>query len=79
MNLNQTLFLPVIESVSPILPQHPPAIPRDMADELRVLHGFPFSWFLGHFLKYLMRPSVQLQQYIEKKRREMGFQRPIVG
>lgn len=57
----------------------PMAVPRDLVDRLKAIHGYPFIWFIGQFLHYLMRPSDELRTYIETSRERMGIRHPIVG
>eukprot|EP00731_Ephydatia_muelleri_P000914 Em0001g914a len=76
---HQVVILPIVESLHPRPPYLPMAVPRDLAEKLIAFHGYPFVWFMGHLIQYLMRPNPQLQTYLETKRKEMGFQKPIVG
>ena len=57
----------------------PMAVPRDLVDRLKAIHGYPFIWFIGQFLHYLMRPSDELRTYIETSQERMGIRHPIVG
>lgn len=57
----------------------PMAVPRDLVDRLKAIHGYPFVWFIGQFLHYLMRPSDELRTYMETTRERMGMRHPIVG
>ena len=45
-------------------------------------HGYPFIWFIAQFLKYLMRPSTKLKDYLMEKRKALGIvdkDSPIIG
>ena len=49
----------------------PPSIPEDLADRLMLLHGDPIVWWVGQFLKYLLRPqeeTIKLYKEAEKER-----------
>ncbi len=76
---HQVVSLPYIEDISPRPKQFPQALPRDLADRLKAVHGYPFVWFLGQFVRYLMRPNEELQNFITSRREALGFQHPIVG
>ena len=74
-----TVQLPPVENLSPPPPQMPMAIPRDLADRLMAFHGYPFVWFIGQFLQYILRLSPALLKFVDSNRRDLGFQHPIVG
>ena len=61
------------------LPYLPPAIPADLAPRLTRLHGHPIVWWVGQFLKYLLRPQPELMQDIQDTQNKLGFVSPIVG
>ena len=73
------VVLPYVESLNPRLPQLPMAVPRDLAGKISSFHGYPFIWFFSQLLHYVMRPSTDLQQHIESKKKELGFKSTIVG
>ena len=75
----QTVSLPNIEAMSSRPPQLPQAVPRDLSKILVTFHGYPFVWFAGHFVKYLLRPNPELQKYIDTKKEELKFKTPLVG
>ncbi|XP_059614550.1 alpha-(1,6)-fucosyltransferase [Phlebotomus argentipes] len=75
----QVLTLPIIDSLHP-RPEHLPlAIPADLAPRLTRIHGDPFVWWVGQFLKYLLRPQASTQQMLDTGIRNLGFKNPIVG
>ncbi len=57
----------------------PMAIPEDLSERLIHLHGHPFVWFMGQFMKYFLRPQPWLNQFIQEKHKTLQFQTPIVG
>jgi glycoprotein 6-alpha-L-fucosyltransferase len=57
----------------------PMAITEDLSERLIHLHGHTYVWFIGQFMKYLLRPQPWLSQFIEEKYITLGFQTPIVG
>lgn len=79
----QSVYLPPIDSLSPRPKQLPMAIPNDLANRLMSFHGLPFVWFIAQFLKYLMSPSAELKDYLNKKTLALGLenidQQPMVG
>uniref|UniRef100_A0A1B0DPN3 Uncharacterized protein n=1 Tax=Phlebotomus papatasi TaxID=29031 RepID=A0A1B0DPN3_PHLPP len=75
----QVLTLPIIDSLHP-RPEHLPlAIPADLAPRLAQIHGDPFVWWVGQFLKYLLRPQPSTQKMLETGIKNLGFKNPIVG
>uniref|UniRef100_A0A1B0GKV9 Alpha-(1,6)-fucosyltransferase n=2 Tax=Lutzomyia longipalpis TaxID=7200 RepID=A0A1B0GKV9_LUTLO len=75
----QVITLPIIDSLHP-RPEHLPlAIPADLAPRLTRIHGDPFVWWVGQFLKYLLRPQPSTQIMLDKGIKNLGFRNPIVG
>ncbi|XP_037935863.1 alpha-(1,6)-fucosyltransferase [Teleopsis dalmanni] len=75
----QVLVLPIIDSLMPRPPYLPLAIPEDLAPRLKRLHGDPIVWWVGQFLKYLLRPQQGTQQFLEAGLTKLGWRKPIVG
>ena len=75
----QVVRVPVVERLKPRPPYLPQAIPEDLAPRLIRLHGYPFTWWMGQFLKYLLKPQEELQEEIDASIINMGFKSPIVG
>ncbi|KAF2892960.1 hypothetical protein ILUMI_13212 [Ignelater luminosus] len=75
----QVLTLPIIDSISPRPPFLPLSIPEDLAPRLIRLHGDPIVWWVGQFLKYLLRPQEKTAALIQNAIANLGFRRPIVG
>lgn len=75
----QVLTLPIIDSISPRPPFLPLAIPEDLAPRLSRIHGDPIVWWVGQFLKYLLRPQEKTAAFLQEAITNMGFKRPIVG
>lgn len=75
----QVVEMPIVDSLYPRPPYMPQAIPRDLSERLIRLHGHPFVWWLGQFLKYLIRPQPALADDIEATRQRLHFKNPIVG
>ena len=71
--------VPIVEMLGPRPPQMPMAFPKDLAEKLLAFHGYPFVWWAGQLFRYLLRPNKQLADYINEKRKVIGFKRPIVG
>lgn len=78
-NNTQVLELPTIHILDPPPKQLPLAIPEDLAPRLKRLHGDPFVWWAGQFVKYVVRFQPETQAIIESNTRKVSFQRPIVG
>lgn len=76
----QVLLLPIIDSLlPPRSPYLPPAVPADLAPRLARLHGHPLSWWVGQFLKYLLRPQATISDLLKNTEEKLGFKGPIVG
>lgn len=77
--LFQVITLPIIDSLSPRPPYLPLAIPADLAPRLKRIHGDPFVWWVGQFLKYLLRPTSRTKEFLDTSVQKLNFQKPIVG
>ncbi|KAI8034792.1 hypothetical protein M5D96_012456 [Drosophila gunungcola] len=75
----QVLVLPIIDSLMPRPPYLPLAVPEDLAPRLKRLHGDPIVWWVGQFLKYLLRPQTPTRDFLVAGMRNLGWERPIVG
>nr|XP_016924251.1 alpha-(1,6)-fucosyltransferase [Drosophila suzukii] len=75
----QVLVLPIIDSLMPRPPYLPLAVPEDLAPRLKRLHGDPIVWWVGQFLKYLLRPQTPTRDFLTAGMRNLGWERPIVG
>lgn len=75
----QVIELPIVDSLHPRPPYMPQAFPEDLAPRLMRLHGNPSAWFIGQFLKYLLKPQPGFSEEIEDARQSLGFKTPIVG
>ena len=71
--------MPIVEMLNPRPPQMPMAFPKDLSDKLLAFHEDPFLWWAGQIFKYLLRPNEEMEKYINTKRNELGFKKPIVG
>lgn len=75
----QVLSVPIIDSLNPRPPFLPLAIPADLAPRLMKLHGDPIAWWIGQFLKYILKPQPETREMLENGRTKLGFKKPIVG
>ncbi|XP_041354464.1 alpha-(1,6)-fucosyltransferase-like [Gigantopelta aegis] len=75
----QVIELPIVDSMHPRPDFMPLAIPEDLAPRLTRLHGDPPVWWIGQFVKYLMRPQKNLKEEIERTKQKLQFKNPIVG
>ena len=57
----------------------PLSIPKEISTKLITLHGSPIVWFIGQILRFLMRPSLEIEDYLQMKKIKFGFNSPIVG
>ncbi|GLH09932.1 Alpha-(1,6)-fucosyltransferase [Gryllus bimaculatus] len=75
----QVVDLPIIDSLSPRPPYLPLSVPADLAPRLSRLHGNPFVWWVGQFLKYMLRPQTSISTLLQESAHKLGFEKPIVG
>ncbi|XP_069679816.1 alpha-(1,6)-fucosyltransferase [Periplaneta americana] len=75
----QVVDLPIVDSLSPRPPYLPLAVPKDLAPRLSRIHGDPIVWWIGQFLKFLLRPQEATSNMIQEASVKLGFKRPIVG
>ncbi len=75
----QVVELPIVDSLHPRPPYMPLVIPEDLAPRLQRIHGAPAVWFIGQFLKYMLRPQADLQRDIDQTTLKLGFKNPVVG
>ncbi|KAF2348662.1 SH3 domain, partial [Trinorchestia longiramus] len=78
-NNSQVLDLPIIDSLAHRPAFLPPAIPKDLSERITRLHGNPAAWWIGQFLKYMLKPQPKLQQILDSMTEQMNFHGPIVG
>jgi hypothetical protein len=75
----QVVELPIVDSLSPRPPYLPLAVPKDLASRLARLHGDPIVWWIGQFLRFILRPQEATSNMIQEASVRRGFKRPIVG
>nr|CAG4645426.1 EOG090X03KK [Lynceus sp. MCZ IZ 141354] len=78
-NDTQVIELPIVDMLSPRPPHLPLAIPKDISERLMRLHGDPSVWWIGQFMKYLLRYQPDTQKFVDEAGANFGFQKPIVG
>lgn len=76
---SQVVVLPIIDSLMPRPPYLPLSVPEDLAPRLKRLHSEPIVWWVGQFLKYLLRPQKSTQEFLENSMAKLGWKKPIVG
>ncbi len=57
----------------------PCAIPRDIADDLLTFHNHPCAWWVGQFVKFLLRPNSKYNSTLSTLFKAAFKQRPVVG
>lgn len=75
----QVLNLPIVDSLNPRPQFLPLSVPADLAPRLMKIHGDPIVWWVGQFLKFLLRPHPNTEEMLKIGIEKLGFQRPIVG
>ncbi|VVC25203.1 Hypothetical protein CINCED_3A016224 [Cinara cedri] len=62
----QVIFLPIIDELRNRPSYLPQNIPYDLASRLSTLHGDPIVWWIGQFLKYLIRPQAITSRQLDE-------------
>ena len=78
-NETQVIELPIVDMLSPRPAFLPLAIPRDLSERMIRLHGDPPVWWIGQFMKYLLRYQPETQKMLDEAKENMKFRKPIVG
>ncbi|KAG7177849.1 Alpha-(1 6)-fucosyltransferase-like 4 [Homarus americanus] len=79
LNETQVVDLPIIDTLTQRPTYLPLAIPRDISERLARLHGDPPAWWVGQFLKYMLRLQPKTQEMLDNMAETLGFQKPIIG
>ncbi|XP_026823366.1 alpha-(1,6)-fucosyltransferase-like [Rhopalosiphum maidis] len=58
---------------------NPLILPEDLSHRLNVLHGDPAVWWIGQFVKYIIRPKLSTIDIFENYENFFGFSGPVVG
>ena len=75
----QVVILPIVDFLKPKPDYLPIAIPADIADRLEKVHGEPHIWWVGQFMKYLLRMQPDYQTMIDGYVSKLGITSPTVG
>jgi hypothetical protein len=75
----QVVQLPIVDFLKPRPPFLPVSIPSELAERLEKLHGEPHVWWVGQFMKYILRPQPHVQQMLDEAKAQAGIQSPVVG
>uniref|UniRef100_H2ZNX0 Alpha-(1,6)-fucosyltransferase n=1 Tax=Ciona savignyi TaxID=51511 RepID=H2ZNX0_CIOSA len=76
---HRVINLPIIDGVMSRPPYLPLGIPEDLSERLLRLHGNPSVWWVGQFMRYLLRPQPWLETEINGAIQGIGSNEPIVG
>lgn len=55
------------------------SIPSDIAERLEKVHGEPHVWWVGQFMKYILRPQSHVQSMLDEAKQNSGIKAPVVG
>lgn len=72
-------MLGIVDSVVPRPPYLPLAVPKDLVPRISRLHGDPSVWWVGQFLKYLLRPQDDTIALLRNAASKFNFRGPVVG
>ena len=73
------VYVPPYSIRRPATDYLPLAVPEDIAHKMIRLHGFPFIWWYGQLLKYMLRPNPTLTKIYRNAEAMLDFASPIVG
>ena len=73
------LELPIIEYLISKPEYLPPAIPKDLADRIILIHGDPPVWWISQFIKFIFRPQNTTLQLLQEMKIPNFSDSPIVG
>ncbi|XP_078492262.1 alpha-(1,6)-fucosyltransferase-like [Ciona intestinalis] len=76
---HRVVNLPIIDGVANRPPYLPLGIPDDLSERLLRLHGNPSVWWVGQFMRYLLRPQAWLDTEVNEAMKGIDFNDPIVG
>ncbi|KAL1139066.1 hypothetical protein AAG570_009127 [Ranatra chinensis] len=76
---SQVIMLGIVDSISPRPPILPLAVPKDLSERISRIHGDPIVWWVGQFLKYLLRPQPDTTNLLSEASLKFNIQRPMVG
>ena len=77
----QVVQIPIVGYLPPdVKPDFLPlAIPEDISERLKTMHGNPPVWCIGQIMAFLLRPRPAVKRFIVNKTAALGFTHPIVG
>jgi len=76
---DQVVVLPIVDGLPHRPPYLPLGIPEDLAPHLLRIHGNPSVWWVGQFMRFVMRPQDWLQKDLNDSEQKLRFKKPIVG
>ncbi|KRY84640.1 Alpha-(1,6)-fucosyltransferase [Trichinella pseudospiralis] len=83
ISLNHTFLVdaPIVDIIfnKEQYPYLPLSFPKELADELIQVHSYPPVWWIGQFVRYLMRFVDSVKLDLDEKLETYGFRNPIVG
>ena len=56
--------------------------PDEMLNDLNEIYSLTndaFSWFIGQFIKSVLKPNQNTTEYVKKKRTEIMIKKPFLG
>ena len=71
--------LPRMRDMKEKPPFLPPAIPKEFADAITSFHGDPLVWWIGQFLKFILRPTKSTKAFLNRKRNSYTESQHQVG
>ena len=74
--INVILHIAPMRPTSPFLPC---SVPSDIADDLIKFHRHPCAWWVGQFVKYLLRPNANFASSLNSHLKDAFRQRPVGG
>ncbi|KAK4887850.1 hypothetical protein RN001_004121, partial [Aquatica leii] len=71
--------LPLVDRLSHRSQYLPLAVPEDLVNRLKIIHGNPIVWWIGQILKYVWKLQPRTTRYINNQMERFGIEHPFVG
>ncbi|KAK4887716.1 hypothetical protein RN001_003987 [Aquatica leii] len=71
--------LPQVDRLSHRSQYLPLAVPEDLVNRLKIIHGNPIVWWIGQILKYVWKLQPRTTRYINYQMEKIGIEHPFVG
>ncbi|KAK4887717.1 hypothetical protein RN001_003988 [Aquatica leii] len=78
-NVSRVIRLRPTKRVTPRSQYLPLAVPEDLVNRIKIIHGNPIAWWVGQIIKYVWRLQPRTTNYINNQMEKFGIKNPFVG